>query len=166
MDQQVIRFTKIINHLISLTTRDEYGSSRSRDIGTYSDFAEDLNAEGLLAARGEWTENSLKLHIGRLKEQYGVDYLLSLCDYEMIGRTTWEHTSGTVHEEICRRKKSGGIRQEEKMTKSCPVVTYEPIDEENWKEHELTVVQAEDREIIKKFKRTKKDKKKRKKRNP
>ncbi len=159
MDPQVIRFAKIMNHLISLTTRDEYGSSRSRDIGTYSEFAADLNAEGLLAAKGEWTENSLKLHIGRLKEQYGADYLLAQCDYEMIGRTAWEHTSGTVHEEICRRKKSGGKRQKEKITKSCPVVTYEPDDGQNWKEHELSDLQAEEREIIKKFRKTKKRKK-------
>jgi hypothetical protein len=61
IDPQVIRFTKIFNHLISLTTRDEYGSSRSRGIETYSEFAEDLNEEGLPGARGGWTENSLFL---------------------------------------------------------------------------------------------------------
>lgn len=112
MDPQVIRFTKIINHLISLTTRDEYGSSRSRGIETFSEFAEDLNAEGILATKGEWTENSLKLHISRLKNRYGTDYLIAQCDFEMIDRCAWEYSSGTIHEEVQRRKKCGVKRQE------------------------------------------------------
>ena len=152
MDPQVIRFTKIMQHLISLTTRDEYGSSRSRGIGTYSEFAEDLNAEGIFATKGEWTENSLKLHISRLKNQYGVEYLRDLCDFEMIDRSAWEYSSGTLREEVHRRKKCGAKRQEQKITKSCPVINYEPNDGQNWKESELDDLQAQERRLIRKIK--------------
>jgi hypothetical protein len=158
MDPQVIRFTKVINHLISLTTRDEYGSSRSRGIETYSEFAEELNAEGILATKGEWTENSLKLHISRLKNQYGIDYLIAQCDFEMIDRCAWEYSSGTVHEEVQRRKKCGAKRQAQKITKSCPVIGYDPNDGQNWKESELIVLQAEERKIRRKMKKMKKRK--------
>lgn len=158
MDPQVIRFTKIINHLISLTTRDEYGSSRSRGIETFSEFAEDLNAEGILAAKGEWTENSLKLHISRLKHQYGIDYLMSQCDLELIDRCAWEYSSGTVYEEVQRRKKSSGKIQEQKITKSYPIVSHAPVADEVWKEHELNEVMLEERKIEKKRKNLKKGK--------
>ncbi len=158
MDPQVIRFTKIINHLISLTTRDEYGSSRSRGIGTYPEFAEDLNAEGILATKGEWTENSLKLHISRLKNRYGIDYLIAQCDFEMIDRCAWEYSSGTVHEEVQRRKKCGVKRQEQKITKSCPIVSHAPIADEVWKEHELSELLLEENKIEKKRKNLKKRK--------
>lgn len=153
MDPQIVRFTKIINHLISLTTRDEYGSSRSRGIETFSEFAEDLNAEGILAAKGDWTENSLRLHISRVKNQYGIDYLIAQCDFEMINRCAWEYSSGTVHEEVQRRKKHGGKRQAQKITKSCPIVSHAPLADEVWKEHELRELLLEENKIEKKRKK-------------
>jgi hypothetical protein len=152
MNTDMLRFTRIINRLIFLTTRDEYGSSRSKGIGTYSQLVEELNNEGISAANGKWTENSLKLHISRVKNRYPIDELISECDIELIDRSNWEYVSGVQREEVIKKRRHKVKKKEDKVTKSYPLVTYEPIAGEVWKEHEISDVLANEKNTIKKLK--------------
>jgi hypothetical protein len=148
MNKDLQLFTKVINRLIYLTTKDEYGSSRSRGVETLSDLAEELNTEGIHASKGMWTENSLKLHLHRVKLRYTSEQLTSECDFDMIDRCAWEYSSGTPHEEIVHKRKSHFRRHNGKVTQSYPVTSYEKIDGEKWKECELTEVINEDKRIL------------------
>ena len=138
-------FNKIARHLVFLTTRDEYGTSRSRGIETYSDLADDLNNEGISAPRGAWTENSLKLYIHRLKGRHSPEVLAENCDLDFIEASAWEYVSHTHHGEIVQKGKSGGAWNTGNINKSYPLKNYEPIEGETWKEHELDDVISEDK---------------------
>ena len=153
MQTNLKRFTKIANHLVFLTTRDEYGTSRSRGIETYSDLADELNSEGISAPRGVWTENSLKLYINRLKGRHSPEVLAENCDLDFVEASAWEYVSHTHHGEIVHKGKSGGAWNTGNITKSYPLHTYEPIEGETWKEHELTDVIIEDKKAFKKSKK-------------
>jgi hypothetical protein len=145
-DQQT--FTDAMKHLVFLTTRDEYGSSRSRGIETLSDLATELNIIGIPGPRGNWTENSLKLHIRRLKTRYSMDELASACDLDFMGTDAWEYQSFTHHEEIVQKGKASGVWQPGKITQSYPATTYEPNETERWKLHEINDVVSEDIRIM------------------
>lgn len=145
-DQQL--FTDAINHLVSLTTRDEYGTSRSRGIETLSDFAAELNEQGIPGPRGPWTENSLKLYIRRLKSRYSIDDLAAECDLDFIDTAAWEYVSYTHHEEVMQKGKSSSIWQTGNVTQSYPMVSYKSDETEKWKLHEIQEVISEDIKII------------------
>lgn len=156
MNADLLIFTKVINRLTYLTTRDEYGSSRSRGIDGYSSLADELNLIGIHAQKGEWTENSLKLHISRVKRRYPPEIIAEACDLDLINRCSWEYYSGTLHEEIIKKKKYCGPKQKQKCTQSYPLISYEPVDGEMWKEHELDEIASEtnkSKKILKKSKR-------------
>lgn len=145
-DQQL--FTDAINHLIFLTTRDEYGSSRSRGVETLSDLADELNNQGISGPRCEWTENSLKLYIRRLKSRYSLEELAAECDLDFMNTTAWEYSSYTHHEEVIQKGKSGGIWRTDNITQSYSMVTYKSENDEKWKLHEVQEVISEDIKIM------------------
>ena len=55
MNDNLRIFIQIMDHLEWLTTRDEYGSSRSKDISTREELASELNEVGIVPKRGYWT---------------------------------------------------------------------------------------------------------------
>lgn len=148
MNKDLIRFNRITNPLVFLTTKDEYGTSRSRGVETLSDLAEELNREGISAPRGHWTENSLKLYIHRLKGRYTLDMLAEECDLDFIEASAWEYTSYTHHEEVIHKGKSVGVWQTGNVTQSYPMVSYKSEDNEKWKLHEVQEVISEDIKIM------------------
>ena len=145
MNKDLELFSVIANRVIYWTTRDDYGTSRSRGVGTFSELAEELNSEGIFAPRGNWTENTLKLYIHRLKGRYTPEALAEACDLDFIEANSWEYASRTHHGEIVHKGKSGGAWNTGNITKSYPLHTYEPIEGESWKEHELDDVISEDK---------------------
>jgi hypothetical protein len=155
MNKDLAIFSKVINHLVYLTTRDEYGSSRSRGIETLSDLADELNMVGIYASKGMWNENSLKIHLSRVKHRYPAEVLMSECDIELIDRCAWEYTSGTPHEQIVHKKKCGRKWIDQKITKSYPLISYQLSDGEVWKENELNEIISEEIKIMKKVKKMK-----------
>ena len=97
-DQQL--FTTAINRLVFLSTNDEHGSTRSRGVESYAELAEELNNEGILPKKGQWTESSVKQFIPRIKKKYGDEVVLQHCDIDFIGRSAWEYLSCTIEEEV------------------------------------------------------------------
>lgn len=152
MNKDLELFSIIANRVIYWTTHDEYGTSRSRGVGTYSELADELNSEGIIAPRGNWTENSLKLYLHRVKGRYSSDVLAECCDLDFVEASAWEYVSHTHHGEIVHKGKSGGNWNTGNITKSYPLHTYEPIEGETWKEHELDDVISEDKKTFKKSK--------------
>jgi hypothetical protein len=152
MNKDLEKFSIIANRIIYWTTRDEYGTSRSRGVGTLSELADELNSEGILASRGNWTENALKLYIHRLKGRYTLEELAEVCDLDFIEANSWEYASRTHHGEIVKKGKSTGIWNTGTVTKSYPLRTYEPVEGEAWKEHELDDLIYEDKKIVLKSK--------------
>lgn len=156
MNKDLELFTKVMNHLIYLTTRDEYGSSRSKGIETLSDLAAELNSENISAHRGEWSENALKIQISRIKRRYSLEEIKAELDLELIDRCAWEYSSGTTHESVARKKKCSSRMTNQKTPQAYPIITYMPIDGELWKEHELSQIVCEEKKsirILKKIKR-------------
>ena len=90
-------FSAITTHLVSLTGTDEYGHSKSRNIKTYSDLAEELNNEGLHTTTGTlWTTNSLKCFLSRCRKNYSLEELKDCCPLELIGAGQHEHLANEL----------------------------------------------------------------------
>lgn len=149
-------FTDIINHLVYLTTKDEYGTIRSRGIETYGHLTEELNDQGIVPDRGYWTENSLKLFFPRFMKRYPEDFKYEDCDLDYIGRNTWEHQSYTKYEEVMDCPHRVSKKSEYTYTKSSPVYTYTFSYDQKWKETEIADIINEEKKMIKKLKISKK----------
>ena len=100
MNKDKEQFTNITNHLISLTIRDEYDSSRSKGIETYKEFADELNALGIVPKSGRWTESSIKQFYARVRKRYEDCDLRDYIDFDFVGRSSWEYQSRTIEEEV------------------------------------------------------------------
>ena len=148
-------YTNIINHLVYLTTKDEYGKIRSRGIETYGHLAEELNNEGIVPDRGFWTENSMKLFFPRIKKRYPDECYYDDCDLEFIKRSSWEYQSYTRYEEVIDSPHRIKIQSEENYNKTAPVYTYIRTKHEVWKEHDVEDIIKKEIKVIKKYKKTK-----------
>jgi hypothetical protein len=100
MNKDKEQFTNITNHLISLTIRDEYDSSRSKGIETYKEFADELNDLGIVPKSGRWTESSIKQFYTRVRKRYEDCDLRDYIDLDFVGRSSWEYQSRTIEEEV------------------------------------------------------------------
>lgn len=100
MENDIKLFLDASNYLVFLTTKDEYGSSRTRDIETYKDYADELNSRNLVPKRGIWTESSIKQFYSRIKGKYKDYDLMKHIDLEYVGRSSWEYQSFTIEEEV------------------------------------------------------------------
>lgn len=149
-------YANIINHLVYLTTKDEYGTIRSRGIETYGHLAEELNNEGIVPDRGFWTENSIKLFFPRILKRFPDECYYEDCDYDFIGRSAWEYLSHTKYEEVCDTTRRKTIRSEYSYNTSGPQYSYNQFGFENWKKHEVEDIIKEDKNVIKKYRKSKK----------
>jgi hypothetical protein len=156
MNRDLEIFTGAINHLVFLTTKDEYGTVRSRGIETYDHFAQELNEIGIVPKSGQWNENSLKCFFHRVKNRYSFEHLSEQCDFDFLGRSAWEYQSYTKREEVMDGiSKKPRLDEDKEKTRSTPVFTYNQYGIENWKNSEIDQVRNEDKEIIKKYKKLK-----------
>ncbi len=143
-------FARISNRLIFLTTRDEYGSSRSQGIETFLELYDDLNNVGIIPPRGYWTENSLKIFLHRVKKNYDKELLREVCDLEFIGTSAWEYQSHTKGNEIMSKGHNTKTPIQTDYTKAFPLYTYQDVEGTVWKEHETNQLKQEDKIILKK----------------
>ena len=158
MNKDLQLFTKAINRLVYLTTKDEYGIQRSRGIDTYEYLAEELNQENIVPDRGYWTENSLKLFFGRIIKRYPREDYEDECDLDFIRRSHWEYLSYNKAEEIIEPRNPAKHNPEESEKKdnkpnNLYTALYQDID--SWKNYEKADVQREDRNILKTYKKSK-----------
>lgn len=154
MNKDLSLFTDAVNHLVFLTTRDEYGTVRSRGVQTYLHLVEELNDQGIVPDRGYWTEDSLKSFFQRIEKRYPEHYHYEDCDLEFVGRSAWEYQSRTKHEQVCagRNAKVNSHHQSDKAEiKSQIAYTALHADINNWKSYEIDEVHHADKIIMKKY---------------
>lgn len=148
MNKDLKLYSDIINHLVYLTTKDEYGTIRSRGVETYGHLAEELNNKGIVPSnRGYWTENSIKLFFPRIIRRYPEDYYYDDCDFDFIGRSSWEYQSYTKYEEILDTPHRKQKKTEQSYKKSNPVYTYHLNADEKWKGDEIEILIKEENRI-------------------
>jgi hypothetical protein len=156
MNKDLELFTHTINHLVYLTTKDEFGIRRSRGIETFEHLAEDLNEEHIVPDRGYWTENSLKLFISRIMKRYPKEVIESECDIDFVGRRFWEYLSYTKIEEVIERRNAS-----KKDPDECEKKTYRPVnaytalysDIDRWRGHEKEDVERQDKDFLENYKK-------------
>jgi hypothetical protein len=151
MKKDLQLFTDTINFLVLLTTKDEYGTIRSRGIDTYSHLAEELNDIGIIPKGGAWNENSLKCFFRRIERRYAFEERYENCDLDFIGRHTWEYQSGTLREEVCevRHGRSHYYPQSDSApSKPKHAYTRMHADINNWKCHEIDEINTADKKVI------------------
>ena len=156
MNTDLQLFTKAINRLVYLTTRDEFGTRRSRGIETYEHLAEELNEEHIVPVRGYWTENSLKIFISRIMKRYSKEVIESECDIDFVGRRFWEYLSYTKIEEIIERRNPSKKDPEEYEKKPYrPVNAYTALysDIDRWRGHEKDDVERQDKDFLENYKK-------------
>jgi len=150
-------WTDIVNHLVFLTTRDEYGTIRSRNIETLGHLAEELNREGILSQKNKtWSENSIKLFLPRIMNRYPDYDFFDECDFDFIGRHSWEYQSYSKKEEVLDPPTHKKKKEVYSYQKSTPVYSYNFSCNEKWKEHEIEDLIKEEKKVIKETKKTKK----------
>ena len=158
MNKDLELFKTVINRLVYLTTIDEFGNKRSRGVGTYDHYAEELNEERIVPESGRWTDNSLKLFLSRIMKKYPEEVYKEVCDIDFTGRRSWEYLCYTKTEEIVERRKLSEKDPEAYENGNCRKNTvYSAInsDIEFWKNHELPSVEREDKKILKIYKKLK-----------
>jgi len=147
-------FIRIVAHLEFLTTYDEYGFSRSRNISTMSDLADELNRIGIVPKRGFWTKRSLECFLPRIRKRYSAPTIAEVCDCRMVGSSALEYLSATWSGELKSPRKAV-LRHESGEHHASPVIHYEPIEGEKWRAHELPQLIDEAR-ALKRISRSKK----------
>jgi hypothetical protein len=158
MNKDLQLFIAVINHLVYLTTKDEFGNKRSRGIETYDHYAQELNEEHIVPESGRWTDNSLKLFFSRIMKKYPEEVYKEACDIDFTGRRCWEYLSYTKSEEVVEGRNPGKKDPEEYENENYRKNTvYSAInsDIEFWKKHELESIEREDKKILKIFKKLK-----------
>jgi hypothetical protein len=89
MKQDLYIYTRIVSHLEYLTTYDEFGSTRSREVENYEDLANELNRVGIVPKSGAWTKRALDSFVPRIKERYSPEQIQEACDCRFIGASSW-----------------------------------------------------------------------------
>ncbi len=161
MNTDLELFRTIINHLVYLTTKDEFGNKRTRGVGTYDHYAEELNREHIVPKTGHWTENSLKLFFSRIMKKYPEEVYKEACDIDFTGRRCWEYLSYTKSEEVVEGRnlnKKDPEEYENGNFRNNTIYSALNSDVEFWKKHELGSVELEDKKILKIYKNSKKGK--------
>jgi hypothetical protein len=161
MNTDLELFRTIINHLVYLTTKDEFGNKRTRGVGTYDHYAEELNQEHIVPKTGHWTENSLKLFFSRIMKKYPEEVYKEACDIDFTGRRCWEYLSYTKSEEVVEGRnlnKKDPEEYENGNFRNNTIYLALNSDVEFWKKHELGSVELEDKKILKIYKNSKKGK--------
>ncbi len=161
MNTDLELFRTIINHLVYLTTKDEFGNKRTRGVGTYDHYAEELNREHIVPKTGHWTENSLKLFFSRIMKKYPEEVYIEACDIDFTGRRCWEYLSYTKSEEVVEGRnlnKKDPEEYENGNFRNNTIYSALNSDVEFWKKHELGSVELEDKKILKIYKNSKKGK--------
>ena len=156
MNKDIQLFRNVINHLVYLTTTDEFGYKRSRGVGTFEHYAEELNDQGLLPDSGGWTENSLKLFFSRIKRKYPKETYEDECDLDFIHRSHWEYLSYSKAEEVIEPRNSAKHNAEEYEKKDYkPNNSYTALylDIDSWKSHEKADIERQDKNILKTYKK-------------
>ena len=156
MNKDLQLFTAVINHLVYLTTKDEFGNKRSRGIETYDHYAQELNEEHIVPESGRWTDNSLKLFFSRIMKKYPEEVYKEACDIDFTGRRCWEYLSYTKSEEVVESRNLSKKDPEEYENENYRKNTvYSAInsDIEFWKKHELESIEREDKKILKMYKK-------------
>lgn len=145
MNADLLLFQKIANRLIYLTTRDEFGSSRSIGISTLEELTDDLNDIHVVPSCGHWTKNSLSIFFCRLRKRYSENELLDACDIDFVGRHSWEYQSYTKQEDVCKRRNVGQLISVGSAPNTLMTSDFEKI--ESWKQHELSEVSCQDKQF-------------------
>ena len=155
MNKDLQLFTAVINHLVYLTTKDEFGNKRSRGIETYDHYADELNEEHIVPESGRWTDNSLKLFFSRIMKKYPEEVYKEACDIDFTGRRCWEYLSYTKSEEVVEGRNLSKKDPEYENENYRKNTVYSAInsDIEFWKKHELESVEREDKKILKIYKK-------------
>lgn len=154
-ERDIKLFSDIANRLVYFTTKDEYGSIRSRGIEAYSHLAEELNNEGILTqSKKTWTENSVKLFLSRIMKRYPDHNFYEDCDFDLIGRSCWEYQSQTTYQELCKERHWKSSLSKTEYNSSSKVYTYNDNEIEKWKEHEIEDIIWEERKIISEAKKS------------
>ncbi len=135
MKQDLYLYSRIIAHLEYLTTYDEFGSTRSRDIGTIGALSQELNRVGIIPRSGSWTKRSLESFLPRLKERYTPEQIREACDCRFVGCSTWEYLCGATADEL-KSPRPTVLSQRDSEYTAAPVRRYQPIDGEVWKQYE------------------------------
>ena len=145
MNDNLRIFIQIMDHLEWLTTRDEYGSSRSKGISTREELASELNEVGIVPKRGYWTPHSLDCFLSRLQKLHGQKYLRAQCDIRFVNTQYWEFASGTHHTEVMQSRSGlrywnpGKITECEAPKRRNFRTTYDDL----WKAHEAREVELD-----------------------
>ena len=147
-------FSRIVGHLEYLTTYDEYGCSRSRNIQTIAELSEELNRIGIVPRRGYWTKRSLECFLPRVRERYSPETIAQVCDCGMVGSSALEYLSATWLRGLKNPRKAV-MRPDKGEYHKSPIIHYEPIDGERWKAHELPEL-IDEAEALKRLARAKK----------
>jgi hypothetical protein len=153
MKQDLYLYSRIIGHLEYLTTYDEHGSSRSRNVTTISDLADELNEIGIVPKRGYWTKRSLECFLPRIRKRYSAEAIVEVCDCRMVGSSALEYVSATWSRELMSPRKAV-MRHDKGEHHNSPLIQYEPIEGEKWKAHELPEIIGEG-EALKRLARAK-----------
>lgn len=135
MKQDLYLYSRIIAHLEYLTTYDEFGSTRSRDVGTIADLARELNRVGIIPQRGYWTTKALECFLPRIKERYLPEQIREACDCRFVGHSTWEYLCGSTAAEL-KSPRPIAMYPRDPEYAAAPVKRYEAIDGEMWKQYE------------------------------
>lgn len=154
MKHDLYLFSRIVAHLEFLTTYDEYGASRSRNVTTISDLAEELNRIGIVPKSGAWTKRSLECFLPRIRKRYSAHTIAEFCDCRMVGSSALEYLSATWAGELKSPRKAV-MRHDSGERHISPVTHYEPIEGERWRAHEIPGL-IEEAEALKRLARAKK----------
>ena len=155
MNTDLQLFKAVINRLVYLSTKDEFGNKRSRGVGTYDHYAEELNQEHIVPDSGYWTENSLKLFFSRIMKKYPEEVYKEACGLDFTGRRCWEYLSYAKSEEVVEgRNPSKHDPNDYDNVGYAKNTNYSAFhsDIEFWKNHEKLNVEREDRNILKTYK--------------
>jgi hypothetical protein len=154
MKESLVLFTRIISHLEWLTTKDAYGTRRSKGIETREDLAEELNEQGIVPKRGYWTTHSLEQFLIRMLKQYGANYLWRLCDVRFLNAQNWEYISGTCHSEIVGNSKGRTTtRNNGRLSfREAEANTFRTTSNDLWKSHERNELDRDFHNNIQQFK--------------
>ena len=135
MKPDLCLFSRIVAHLEYLTTYDEHGTKRSREVENYEDLANELNRVGIVPNAGAWTKRALDSFVPRIKDRYSPEQIQEACDCRFIGASSWECLSATTAGELMAPRRMLHYQRDPEYSAE-PVRRYKPIEGESWKQHE------------------------------
>ena len=135
MKHDLYLYSRIVSHLEYLTTYDEFGSTRSRDVDTIEALSKELNRVGIVPKSGAWTKRALDSFVPRIKDRYSPEQIQEACDCRFIGASSWECLSATTAGELMAPRRMLHYQRDPDYSAE-PVRRYKPIEGESWKQHE------------------------------